>query len=73
MRNKSRIAVDAGMTLSLLFLMSYGLISEKVHEWIGILIFVLLSCTMYSTGSGSPPCRAAGITGCAQYRPFSPR
>ena len=30
-----------GMTLSLLFLMSYGLISEKAHEWIGILMFVL--------------------------------
>ena len=41
MRNKSRIAIDAGMTLSLLFLMSYGLISEKAHEWIGMLIFAL--------------------------------
>lgn len=41
MRNKTRIAVDAGMTLSLLFLMSYGLISEKAHEWIGMLIFAL--------------------------------
>lgn len=41
MRNKTRIAVDAGMTLSLLFLMTYGLISEKAHEWIGILMFTL--------------------------------
>lgn len=41
MRNKTRIAVDASMTLSLLFLMTYGLISEKAHEWIGILMFTL--------------------------------
>lgn len=41
MRNKTRIAVDAGMTLSLIFLMSYGLISEKAHEWIGVLMFVM--------------------------------
>ena len=69
MRNKSRIAVDAGMTLSLLFLMSYGLISEKVHEWIGILMFVLFILHHVLNRKWLP----AGITGCAQYRPFSPR
>lgn len=41
LRKKTRIAVDACMTLSQLFLMTYGLISERAHEWIGILMFTL--------------------------------
>ena len=36
-----KIGVDIAMTLSLLLLMAYQLIGENVHEWIGILMFVL--------------------------------
>ena len=36
-----KIAVDIGMTVMLLFLMTYGLIGEAAHEWLGIGMFVL--------------------------------
>ncbi|MDO4380310.1 MAG: DUF4405 domain-containing protein [Clostridia bacterium] len=38
---KAKLAVDAGMTVSLLLLMAYGLVGEKAHEWLGIGMFVL--------------------------------
>ena len=36
-----KICVDIGMTVSLLFLMTYELIGQSTHEWIGIGMFVL--------------------------------
>jgi len=36
-----KICVDVGMMVALLFLMSYSLIGEKNHEWIGCLMFLL--------------------------------
>lgn len=36
-----KIAVDVGMTVLLLLLMTYELIGQVTHEWIGIGIFVL--------------------------------
>lgn len=36
-----KIGVDIAMTLSLLLLMTYQLIGENAHEWIGILMFLL--------------------------------
>ncbi len=36
-----KIATDVGMTILLLLLMTYELIGQAVHEWIGIGIFVL--------------------------------
>ena len=36
-----KIVVDIGMTVMLLFLMTYGLIGEAAHEWLGIGMFVL--------------------------------
>ena len=38
---KLKLLVDNLLTLSLLFLMSYSLVGEKVHEIIGILMFIL--------------------------------
>lgn len=37
----AKIFVDIMMTAALLFLMTYELIGQAVHEWIGIVIFVL--------------------------------
>lgn len=37
----AKILVDIGMTLALLMLMSYSLIGEAAHEWIGSTMFVL--------------------------------
>lgn len=36
-----RILTDAAMTLALLLLMTYGLIGEAAHEWIGMAMLVL--------------------------------
>ena len=36
-----KIVIDIGMTVMLLFLMTYELIGEAVHEWLGIGMFVL--------------------------------
>lgn len=36
-----KIAVDAAMTLALLFLMGYQLWGEAAHEWVGVGMFVL--------------------------------
>ncbi len=36
-----KILVDIGMTVMLLFLLTYELIGEAVHEWLGIGMFVL--------------------------------
>lgn len=36
-----KILVDIAMTVILLFLMAYSLIGEKVHEWLGIGMFIL--------------------------------
>lgn len=44
MKNKKLIAkilIDIGMTVCLLLLMPYSLISEIAHEWIGVAMFVL--------------------------------
>ena len=38
---KVKIGVDIGMTIALLFLMTYELIGQAAHEWLGIGIFVL--------------------------------
>ena len=38
---KIKIAVDAAMSVSMLFLMAYGLVGEVAHEWIGMGMFVL--------------------------------
>lgn len=37
-----KIAVDFGMTVLLLLLMTYELIGQAVHEWLGVGMFVLL-------------------------------
>lgn len=36
-----KLAIDIGMTIMLLLLMTYALIVEEVHEWLGIGMFVL--------------------------------
>lgn len=44
MKNRKLIAkilIDIGMTVCLLLLMPYSLISEIAHEWIGVAMFVL--------------------------------
>lgn len=38
---KIKIIIDVLMTISLLFLMAYGLVGEKAHEWIGMGMFIL--------------------------------
>lgn len=38
---KVKIITDIAMTVALLLLMSYGLIGEAAHEWIGVAMFVL--------------------------------
>ena len=38
---KIRLLADSGMTLALLLLMSYQLVGEKAHEWIGMGMFAL--------------------------------
>ena len=39
---KIRLFTDSGMTLALLLLMSYQLVGEKAHEWIGMAMFLLV-------------------------------
>lgn len=41
---KSKIAVDILMTLGLLLLMSYELVGDASHEWIGMGMFLLFVC-----------------------------
>lgn len=36
-----KVCVDIGMTVLLMFLMTYSLIGEAMHEWLGIGMFVL--------------------------------
>ena len=36
-----KISVDIGMTIALLFLMSYEMVGQAAHEWLGIGMFVL--------------------------------
>ena len=36
-----KIIIDIGMTVCLLLLMPYSLLSETIHEWLGIAMFVL--------------------------------
>ena len=37
---KIRLLADSGITLALLLLMSYQLVGEKAHEWIGMAMFL---------------------------------
>lgn len=37
----AKICVDIGMTVALLFLMTYELVGQAAHEWLGIGMFVL--------------------------------
>ena len=39
---KIRLLTDFGMTLAMLLLMSYQLVGEKAHEWIGMTMFLLV-------------------------------
>lgn len=39
---KIRLFTDSEMTLALLLLMSYQLVGEKAHEWIGMAMFLLV-------------------------------
>ena len=39
---KIRLFTDSGMTLAMLLLMSYQLVGEKAHEWIGMAMFLLV-------------------------------
>ena len=44
MKNKrftAKILIDIGMTIGLLLLMPYSLLSETAHEWIGMAMLVL--------------------------------
>ena len=44
MKNKRfilKILIDIGMTICLLILMPYSLLSETAHEWIGMVMLVL--------------------------------
>ena len=38
---RTKLAIDAGMTLALLLLMAYSLVGEAAHEWIGMGMFLL--------------------------------
>lgn len=38
---RTKLAIDAGMTLALLLLMAYSLVGETAHEWIGMGMFLL--------------------------------
>lgn len=42
-----KITVDAAMTLILLLLMTYELIGQAAHEWLGIGIFALFVRTTF--------------------------
>ncbi len=57
MKNKRftvKILIDIGMTICLLLLMPYSLLSETAHEWIGMVILqILLERYAYSEISGT--------------------
>lgn len=38
-----KLGIDIAMTLALLLLMAYQLIGEEVHEWIGMIMFLLFT------------------------------
>lgn len=40
---KVKIITDAAMSIAMLLLMAYGLIGEKLHEWIGMAMFALFA------------------------------
>ena len=40
-RFTAKILIDIGMTICLLLLMPYSLLSETAHEWIGMAMLVL--------------------------------
>lgn len=42
-RTKGKMAVDILMTAVLLGLMTYSFIGEKAHEWLGMVMLLLLS------------------------------
>ena len=42
MRAKIKIVIDAGMIILVLLQMAYHLIGDSLHEWLGIMLFVLL-------------------------------
>lgn len=41
-KRKLQVAVDLAMTVTLLFLMSYSLFGEERHEWLGVLMGILV-------------------------------
>ncbi len=43
-KNKSRIkiSIDMSMMIILLLLMAYSLVGEAIHEWLGIIMFILI-------------------------------
>ena len=42
MRAKIKIVIDAGMIILVLLQMAYHLVGDSLHEWLGIILFVLL-------------------------------
>ena len=42
MRAKIKIVIDVGMIILVLLQMAYHLIADSLHEWLGIMLFVLL-------------------------------
>lgn len=43
-KQKVRICVDFAMILLMPCLMAYSLISGKIHEWLGMAMFLLFFC-----------------------------
>ena len=65
MKNKrftAKILIDIGMTICLLLLMPYSLLSETAHEWIGTRKSPLLCLRTYPflLEYWSRPCRICG-------------
>ena len=58
MKNKRftvKILIDIGMTICLLLLMPYSLLSETAHEWIGmamLMLFIAQRIQSYSDRTG---------------------
>ena len=42
MRAKIKIVIDTGMIILVLLQMAYHLVGDSLHEWLGIILFVLL-------------------------------
>ncbi|MBD5486439.1 MAG: DUF4405 domain-containing protein [Lachnospiraceae bacterium] len=42
MRTKIKIVIDTGMIILVLLQMAYHLVGDSLHEWLGIILFVLL-------------------------------